>query len=128
MVRIYRKRSTGAMLLVSLLTALALVACGGAELPEPEAVAANTPTAVQQEEVTPTSEAPATVEDEATESAATTVEAETADTPAPTPSDPAVCEAIDIPDNDSLPAIANTDWTKGPDDAPITLVEYGDFQ
>jgi hypothetical protein len=128
MVRIYSIRSTGAMLLVSLLTALALVACGGVAPPEPEAVAANTPTTVQQEEVTPTSEAPATVEDEATESAAT-VEAETADSsPAPTPSGPAVCEAIDIPDNDTLPAVSNTDWTRGPADAPITLVEYGDFQ
>ena len=125
------------LLSLILATSLVLSACGGGDSPEPEAEPADTPAAAAQAEAPaedPT-EAPAETSAEAatetdeTEPTATIAAAPEATEPAPVvvASEPAVCEAIEIPAND-IPAISDVDWSKGPEDAPLTLVEYGDFQ
>jgi hypothetical protein len=75
-------------------------------------------------------EAEATEEVEATEAAqdpeATTEVAQQPAAPAVSP--PAVCQAIPIPINESIPAVSEDDWALGPATAAVTVIEYGDFQ
>lgn len=109
-----------------LTAALALSACGGgetadtapADAPAEQPAEAAEPTEAPTEEAAPT-EAP-------TEEAAV-------EQPATAPEDEAVgalvgCEAIDIPDNETVPPVTADEWALGPEDAMLTLVEYGDFQ
>ncbi|MDM8532969.1 hypothetical protein QUF63_17540 [Anaerolineales bacterium HSG25] len=113
-------------LVMLLLGAMFLTACGGAE-PVVEA-----PTSVPAEEVPPTDEPEPTevpeeevaeteevVEDEDETSDNTIDESQTST---------AKCEAIPIPDNPLIAQVSDTEWIKGPVDAPITLIEYSDFQ
>ena len=47
-----------------------------------------------------------------------------------TSSGPATCvlEPLDFPVNPSIPPVTEGDHVHGPDDAPITFIEYADFQ
>jgi hypothetical protein len=127
-----------------LLAGLTLAACGGAAEPPSEqgtvpaqAEATGEVEAVAQDE-------PATVpaQEETQEAVATAVEPTSAAEPTPAdsaavaseapavagPPAPAECSPVDIPANELIAAVTETEWSKGPADAPVTLIEYGDFQ
>ncbi len=140
-----------------LLVSLTLVACGGtaepvSEEPAPPAEteeAADAPAesadttadeevAEEEEQATATEEA-APTQAAATEEAAPTEEQAAAEETAPTeeaeenlsdagPATEPTCQAIDIPDNPLIAPVSDSDWSKGPADAPITIIEYSDFQ
>jgi nucleoid-associated protein YgaU len=107
-----------------LVAGLALAACGGAA-ESAQQTAATTESAAATD--TPTAEAQAqesaATEEPAAESAAPTAEESPAAQAAI-----ASCQGIEIPDNTLIAAVSDSDWTKGPADAPVTLIEYGDFQ
>ena len=106
----YRKPLSSAIWLVTLLLgALLLNACAVAE------VSPTSPT----EEAVSTEEAVPSKEEESTDLVEDKIEAE--------PS-AVTCEVIPIPNNPLIAQVSDTDWIKGPVDAPITLIEYGDFQ
>lgn len=83
-----------------------LAACGPAT-PAPTPEATNTPTSVPEE---------------ATEAAAEPAAA------FPTPNPDPECVAEPIPEDPNIPPPTADDWSKGSDDAPVILIEYGDFQ
>ena len=47
-----------------------------------------------------------------------------------TPSDPASCvvEPFEFPTNPNIPPVSEQDYVHGPEDAPITFIEYAEFQ
>jgi hypothetical protein len=134
--------------LMSLLLLL-LAACGGSAQPAPtqtqEAVAAAPsgddscgadsscgPTQTEEAAV-PAATQPAaqqaTATAEETEAAAPTeTAAAPAETSAPATTSKAICQAVEIPSNSLIAPVSDQDWSKGPADAPVTLIEYGDFQ
>ena len=128
----------------SLLLSLFLAACGGAAQPAPaqtgETAAGSTtesdscdagsacgPTPTEEVAGAVTTEPEAqqpAVTEEATEVAAATGEAV-----APQDSTAAaVCQPVEIPINTLVAPASDQEWSRGPADAPITLIEYGDFQ
>ena len=101
-----------------LLVNLILTACGGAT--EPTSEAPVTPAVTEE-----TIDASTAIEAQATEEQkATATEKIATEEVAPE----AGCQAVEIPANDLIAAVSDTDWTKGPANAPVTLIEYGDFQ
>jgi hypothetical protein len=99
------------MMLATAGLVLLLAACGQAtDTP----TAAASPTAMDL--ATPTSVA------EATEA----VPEPTAAFPTPNPNPE--CVAAPIPEDPNIPPVTADDWSQGPDDAQVTLIEYGDFQ
>jgi outer membrane biosynthesis protein TonB len=140
--------SLGALLIFGLI----LTACGGAATPTAEAPA---PTEEVAEVVPPAEDTPVTEEEpeptdtpeeEAVEEAPTEVTAEPESaasdqggTAACVPADPNtdpltgailfLDEYIDTGEsNSSISPVTEADWAKGDADAPITIIEYGDFQ
>jgi len=109
---------------------LGLLAACGAAMPAPQAPtssdsgsAAVSPTAVAQ--------AAATTEPTATPAAAagpTPTAAPPATVAFPTANPKPECVADPIPEDPNIPPVIASDWSKGPADAPIALIEYGDFQ
>lgn len=113
--------------LATILIMSLLVGCGGqpaAPAPTEAPPAAETEAVAETE--SPTEEAPATTE---------TLPAETEE---PLPEDEIVepagpeteaeCVVAEIPDNALIAPVSEQEWRKGSADAPITLIEYGDFQ
>ena len=41
---------------------------------------------------------------------------------------PAACHTIEIPENSLIAQVSDVDWAQGPANAPVTVIEYGDFQ
>jgi hypothetical protein len=133
-----------------LLASLWLAACGGTVQSTPssqeQAATNQTTTAATDascssagcaETPTAQTEANATTAatDEVDQAAPATEESVTAKTPAASPttqvataSKEAICQAIEIPTNAAVSPVSDDDWSKGPANAPITLIEYGDFQ
>lgn len=107
---------------------LLLAACGGSTSesePEQEAAA---PTSTEQQ-------AEAVAQADTPEPTTAPVESEATEAPADMPTDEAhqsltnpTCSSIQIDDDaTTLPAVAG-EWAQGPENAAITVVEYGDFQ
>ena len=113
---------------------LLLAACGGAATPaaseatnQPQTAVAATSTGTTeatQEAATATQETAKT----ATEEAQATSPVATAAVAMSGPAAPAECQPVQIPANPKIAPVSDTDWAKGPANAPITLIEYGDFQ
>ncbi len=126
-----RLRPPVAWLAGLLLASLWLAACGGTaqSTPQPqEQVAAN-----QTTEATATTPATAEVAQAATATEEVAIAEPPATAASPTAKPPAapkqaICQAIEIPTNDKAATVTTNDWSKGSANAPITLIEYADFQ
>ena len=93
--------------LLSLVLLLGLVAgCGGGATPSPSPSPSPLPAS------------PTPVPETAT-AAPSVIEA---------PSGPASCEQFSFPAEDRIPPVTEEDHVRGPADAPITFIEYSDFQ
>jgi hypothetical protein len=135
MLKRYFLRSTLAVWIVSLfLVSLALTACGSAaeftsEAPVTPVATEETIAQTTEEQKAPATEKIATEEVATEETEATKENVSTPEQDLPTAaSTEAGCQAIEVPANDLIPAVSDTDWVKGPANAPVTLIEYGDFQ
>jgi hypothetical protein len=100
---------------------LALAACGAQPPATPTETAAETPApaAVENTPTTAAAQAPPTEVAAASATPAQTVVAAT---------QPANCVPVEVPKNDKIAPVTDQDWAKGPATAPVTLIEYGDFQ
>jgi hypothetical protein len=131
MLKRYFLRPTLAVWIVGLFSvSLALTACGGAvEAPvTPVATEETITQATEKQKVTAT-EKIATEEVATEEVEATKENGSMPEQNLPTAASiEAGCQTTEIPGNDLIAAVSDTDWAKGPANAPVTLIEYGDFQ
>jgi outer membrane biosynthesis protein TonB len=119
----------GWLLTALLLLSLTLAACGGAPTVEaPAEVAESQPEPTQPVEAPAEENEPATEESQVEPPATPTEVDDDEEAPAPVAASVAECQSIDIPDNALIAAVTDTDWANGPADAPVTLIEYGDYQ
>lgn len=100
-----------AFLLLSISLLALMAGCSGSETP----AADPTPTI----DTSPTTETETGSEDLATPE---TIPA------SPTPSGPATCEPFTLTVESDIPPVTEDDHVYGPEDAPITFIEYADFQ
>jgi hypothetical protein len=142
--RIMKKRDKlrAVWLIGLLLLGLSLTACGGGAAPATEV----TPPAAPEAETGTEADTNAPVAEEATEvTEEEPYEAATEEAVEPTAeateaneealaqeqlslNNEVVCEAIEVPDNPLIAEVSAEEWVKGPADAAVTLIEYGDFQ
>jgi hypothetical protein len=114
-----------------------LAACGVTPLQTAEPPTAEAPTEEVVDTPTAVAEAP-TAANAATATSApdpsSTPEEEEAETDEeqvatfPTPHPAPECVVAPIPEDPNIAAATADEWSKGPVDAPLTLIEYSDFQ
>jgi hypothetical protein len=103
-----------------------LAACGPVAAP-PAAEVTDTPVSVAA--ASPTKASPATPTSPATSTPEGATEAAPEPESAfPTPHPNPECVAEPITADPNIPPVTDDEWSKGPADAPLTLVEYSDFQ
>ena len=107
--------------------AVLLAACGPAT-PAPVAVSTGTPQAAPPTATNlPAATTPTVAE--GTPAATAVAEASPAATEAfPTPNPNPQCTAVPITSDPNIKTVAADEWSKGPANADITVIEYGDFQ
>jgi hypothetical protein len=118
------------------LAGLTLAACGGGVSTPAFEEATQAPQAEEAAEETPAEEPEEVVQVQQAEAEAESGEAESAPTDAaqeeslsnPNNSPEATCQGVTIPENPRIAAVSEDDWARGPADAAITVIEYGDFQ
>lgn len=137
MLRRFRPYALGPTSLI--LVGLLLASCGGATTPAAQDAAATEAVAAVPSSTTanPTevSQGASTSQADTPAPAAKEVEPTTQTEVAPTtavevagPPQPAACQSVQIPTNQGVAPISKVDWAKGPATAPVTVIEYGDFQ
>ena len=118
------------VVLIAVGLAALLAACGPAT-PPPVANSTATPQAASAPPTAtnvPVAATP-TVAQGAAAAATTVAEATPAATEAfPTPNPNPQCTAVPIMADPNIKSVAADEWSKGPADAAITVIEYGDFQ
>ncbi|NLE99738.1 MAG: hypothetical protein GX601_02055 [Anaerolineales bacterium] len=99
------------LLVAALLVGLVTACSGQAASPTPSATPQSTEAPTSSPSPTSAAEAPT-------------------DAPDATPSGPATCtaEPLVFPANEEIPPVTEDDHRHGPEDAPITFIEYADFQ
>ncbi len=117
------------VVLIGMGLAVLLAACAPAT-PSPVANATATPQAVSAPPTATSLPAAATpTVAESTAAATAVAEASPAATQAfPTPNPNPQCTAMPITPDSNIKPVAADEWSKGPADADITVIEYGDFQ
>jgi hypothetical protein len=114
-----------------LLPGLVLVACNAAVEPTTQKASptdtATAAPAAAEEKVETTQEAVKEATQTPTTEAATPTEMPQQEQAVASAS-AALCEPFEIPDNTLLSPASDEDWAKGPANASVTVIEYGDFQ
>ncbi len=108
--------------------AVLLAACGPAT-PSPVAVANPTDTPQAASAPPTATSVPVAATPTVAQGATTAAEASPTATEAfPTPNPNPQCTAVPIMADPNVKPVAADEWSKGPADAAITVIEYGDFQ
>lgn len=110
--------------LLALTLAVALAACSSLTLEAQMPTTATTDRLSVAITATPT----ATTQTEAATPTEASIPAETATPAYPTPNPNPQCEALKLPVATNLPPVTGQDWIWGVADAPVTVIEYADFQ
>ena len=113
------------IIMVAIIGIIPLLAACGPKTPLQIAEATDTP---QDTVASPTASSPATNTPTATSSEQATEPAPEPTAAFPTPNPNPECVVEPIPEDPNIPPATEEEWSKGPDDALVTLIEYGDFQ